>query len=501
MTRPAAGLYRGMPRASETTSVPFSRLAGVVAALAVPPAAVFLVLWGEDWLDPLSTLLGVALSVAALAYLVRRHLSILEQLRAQVETLTERWPAATPSAAPPLDYPVTIAGLARAIAELERNWGRRGDELRGLVAIHEAILDASPDPLILIDAARQVTRANTAARELFGSTIEGRDLASVIRHPDVLEGADECLANRRSARIVELDWPGPPERHFSVRFARLPAPIASRDERGGTILLVLRDVSPLKQAERMRADFVANVSHELRTPLSAILGFIETLRGPARDDTAARERFLGIMHEQTQRMARLVRDLLSLSRIEESEHTPPTDAVEIGRIIGSVADTLMIQAKARNVAIELDLAHDLPTIVGDADQLAQVLQNLIDNAIKYAKSNGKVRIVARTASQPPPRVAASSNAAGTESSAWISVAVADDGEGIPREHLPRLTERFYRVDAARSRQLGGTGLGLAIVKHILNRHRGGLTVDSEPGRGSVFTVWLPSMGAPPARSL
>jgi two-component system phosphate regulon sensor histidine kinase PhoR len=250
----------------------------------------------------------------------------------------------------------------------------------------------------------------------------------------------------------------------------------------------------------MRADFVANVSHELRTPLSALLGFTETLRGPARDDAVARDRFLGIMHEQAQRMTRLVRDLLSLSRIEESEHTPPTERVELGRVLGSVVDTALFQAKAKGVTIEVEITAGLPPLIGDADQLAQVFQNLIDNAVKYGKPNGKVRVNARAADTAPPRVAAASGAgraAELPVVGWISVAIGDDGDGIPREHLPRLTERFYRVDAARSRQLGGTGLGLAIVKHILNRHRGALAIDSEPGRGSVFSVWLPVIQTAP----
>jgi two-component system phosphate regulon sensor histidine kinase PhoR len=255
---------------------------------------------------------------------------------------------------------------------------------------------------------------------------------------------------------------------------------------------VLHDVTALKQAERMRADFVANVSHELRTPLSALLGFTETLRGPAKDDAPARERFLGIMHEQAQRMTRLVRDLLSLSRIEELEHTPPTENVDLRRVVGSVVDTLGLQAKAKSVAVEVDIAADVPPVTGDADQLAQVVQNLLDNAIKYARAGGQVRIAGRKLAGAPPRIAASAARGRLPAPDWwVSLAVGDDGEGIAREHLPRLTERFYRVDAARSRQLGGTGLGLAIVKHILNRHRGGVAVDSEPGRGSVFTVWLP----------
>jgi two-component system phosphate regulon sensor histidine kinase PhoR len=214
----------------------------------------------------------------------------------------------------------------------------------------------------------------------------------------------------------------------------------------------------------MRADFIANASHELRTPLSTLIGFLETLAGPAREDTEARARFLPIMLEQARRMARLVSDLLSLSRIELHEHTPPTGRVDLTAILHGVADALEIKAKNRGMAIRIE-ADRLPPVLGDADELAQVFQNLIDNAVKYGSRNSEVRVMAGPAE-------------------------VDRGEGIPREHLPRLTERFYRVDSARSRELGGTGLGLAIVKHIVNRHRGHLEIESAPGEGSRFTVYL-----------
>ncbi len=476
------------------TRVPLPRLARVVTLVETPVFVALLVLvWGE-WLAPLPGLLALLSTTAATAYIVRRHLASLEALRMQVEKLARAEPGDR-DYTPAIEIPTTVPGLGQAVAELDRSWVRRGEELRALIGANEAILEAIPDPLILIDARQRVTRGNSAARAMFGETIAGRDLAATLRHPDVLEAAEEGSAGRSTSRIVEFTWPGPPERHFSVRFALLPRLLPY----GSDMLLIMRDVTALKQVEKMRADFVANVSHELRTPLSAIVGFTETLRGAAREDREARERFLGIMHEQSQRMSRLVRDLLSLSRIEQSEHTVPTEQVEIARVVGSVADTLLLQAKAKGSVIELDLGHDLPAIIGDSDQLAQVFQNLLDNAVKYGKANGKVRVVARTAAAPPPRVAASVIPKSTERpAAWISVAIADDGEGIPREHLPRLTERFYRVDPARSRQLGGTGLGLAIVKHILNRHRGTLAIDSEPGRGSVFTVWLPVGAARPA---
>jgi two-component system phosphate regulon sensor histidine kinase PhoR len=227
----------------------------------------------------------------------------------------------------------------------------------------------------------------------------------------------------------------------------------------------------------MRADFVANASHELKTPIAGIMGFIETLRGPARDDADARERFLVIMAEQADRMRRLVDDLLMLSRIEQHEHARPDSAVDVGRVLESVRDLLQLKASSRKVAVELTVDPALPEAIGDHDELIVVFQNLIDNAIKYARPATVVKVAARPLGRDR-----------------LAVAVSDEGDGIPATHLPRLTERFYRVDNARSRQLGGTGLGLAIVKHVVNRHRGRLDIQSTPGKGSVFTVTLPIVG-------
>jgi two-component system phosphate regulon sensor histidine kinase PhoR len=252
---------------------------------------------------------------------------------------------------------------------------------------------------------------------------------------------------------------------------RLPRAAAD----GSLALVVLHDTTALRRAERMRADFVANASHELKTPIAGLAGFIETLRGPARDDVSARERFLGIMAEQADRMRRLVDDLLMLSRIEQHEHSRPDAEVDLARVLAGVGDLLQLKASSRKVTVELDVAPALPRAVGDYDELTIVFQNLIDNAIKYAKPATTVKVTARSLEQGS-----------------VSVAVSDEGDGIPAAHLPRLTERFYRVDTARSRQLGGTGLGLAIVKHVVNRHRGRLEIQSTPGKGSVFTVTLPA---------
>jgi two-component system, OmpR family, phosphate regulon sensor histidine kinase PhoR len=239
----------------------------------------------------------------------------------------------------------------------------------------------------------------------------------------------------------------------------------------------------------MRADFIANASHELRTPLTTLTGFIETLRGPAREDAEARERFLAIMHEQAARMIRLVEDLLSLSRIELNEHVMPQGRVALGPLLHHLADALELRAGERGMCIRLDLPPDLPDVLGDRDELAQVFQNLVDNGIKYGRAASEITVATATGVRPL-------YSGDTGGSAFVSVAVRDRGEGIAREHLPRLTERFYRVDTARSREMGGTGLGLAIVKHILNRHRGFLEIESTPGMGSVFTVFLRPAAAP-----
>ncbi|MFV0302806.1 MAG: sensor histidine kinase, partial [Paracoccus sp. (in: a-proteobacteria)] len=253
---------------------------------------------------------------------------------------------------------------------------------------------------------------------------------------------------------------------------------------GEGALIALADGSAIEQAGQMRRDFVANVSHELRTPLTALIGFIETLRGPARDDADARSRFLGIMETEAGRMNRLVGDLLSLSRVESDERHRPSGRVELAGLIRGVIDTLAQRAEAAGVRLQPDLPGGEVWVTGDADQLVQVFQNLIENALKYGGSGGWVGITLRHVAHEPR----------LRGPGW-SVLVEDRGDGIEALHLPRLTERFYRVDAHRSRAQGGTGLGLAIVKHIVHRHRGELRIESERGRGSRFTVILPERGA------
>ena len=335
------------------------------------------------------------------------------------------------------------------------------------------IFDNLPEPVLVLDAKRTVVSANRAAFDLLGQTIEGGDLALALRQPAALTAAGLALSGETPGP-VEIKMSIGTERTFEVRAAPVPG------DDGLRAVLTLHDTTGEKRAEDMRADFVANVSHELRSPLASLLGFVETLRGPAKEDEEARGRFLSIMQSEAERMARLIDDLLSLSRVEADEHILPRDAVALPSLLGRAADVIRNRADARAMTVTLAMPDDLPDVAGDGDQLMQVFQNLLDNAVKYGHPETDIAVAEAMVDRVP-----GTNRGG------VAVSVTDHGDGIPAHDLTRLTERFYRVDKARSRSLGGTGLGLAIVKHIVGRHRGRMTVTSEEGVGSTFTVTLP----------
>jgi len=389
--------------------------------------------------------------------------------------------AADPAARPEVEtWAPSVRELWLALGRWARSSNARLKLREDDLGAARAVLAALPEPLLLLDARRRVVRANAAAEALLGDRLLERDLAGGLRHPALLAAADAVLRGEGD-RTVEFELSAPVERHLSARLA----PLSPHTAEGAAAVLLLNDLTALKRSEQQRSDFVANASHELRTPLASLVGFIETLRGPAREDRAAGDRFLAIMADQAARMRRLVDDLLSLSRIEMNEHRPPTGAVELGPLVHAVADVLEQRAQARDMRIVLSLPAGLPPVLGDADELSQVFQNLIDNAIKYGATGTEITVNAFRSERPLPGPRSAARAA-------IAVAVRDRGAGIAHEQLPRLTERFYRVDAARSRELGGTGLGLAIVKHIVNHHRGALDIESELGQGSTFTVHFPA---------
>ncbi len=460
--------------------VPPGRLIAAAAVLSAPAALVLAGLAAASLLAPGPAVLAWLAVAVLTAAVVQPHLADLAALSRWMRSL-----AAGIDAPPPRPrQEQLVSEMAAAVNQLRRQWQQQQSDLAAAACWHETLFDSLPDPLVLLAEGRRVVRLNQAARAAFGRDFTGRDLAAVLRDPEVLEAADTVLAGT-AGRETEFTLPVPVSRTFVARVERLGAGAAD----GTRAILALHDITTSRRIEQMRADFVANASHELRTPLSTLLGFIETLRGPARDDEEARERFLAIMFEQASRMARLVNDLLSLSRIELNEHSPPSDRIDLCRIVDTAVAAMLPLAQAKGMTLAAHCTPGIALVLGQADELAQLVQNLLDNAVKYGRDGTPVEISLTMPDQLP------AAAAQFVPGACVALVVSDQGEGIAREHLPRLTERFYRVDTARSRKLGGTGLGLAIVKHIINRHRGMLAIDSVPGRGSTFTVYLPTTQA------
>jgi two-component system phosphate regulon sensor histidine kinase PhoR len=329
------------------------------------------------------------------------------------------------------------------------------------------LVDALDVAAIVVDAGDAVVAANAAAREIAPALRVGAQLAMALRAPQVLD----ALAQARAAAAAQTaQWRerGAVERMIAVRVA----PLASAP---GALALTLSDLTEAHRLERMRSDFVANASHELRTPLASLLGFIETLQGPAREDAAARARFLDIMRAQAARMSRLIDDLLSLSRIEQRAHVRPRDAVDLADVARHVVETLGPLAARRGATIAL--AAEPAVVAGDRDELVRMTENLVENALKYGvdPASGATRVEVGVSAE------------GRDA----RLSVRDFGPGVAPEHLPRLTERFYRVDPGKSRAEGGTGLGLALVKHVAARHGGRLTVTSRLGEGAAFAVAIP----------
>jgi two-component system, OmpR family, phosphate regulon sensor histidine kinase PhoR len=344
----------------------------------------------------------------------------------------------------------------------------RPDPLPGIAATLAA-LDA---PMLLLNADAVVLWENKAAEKALGLLPIGSHLSARLRSPGILDMVRETIATGEPNQIEHSERL-PSERVYLLRIAPVLTPALSEGavEPEQLFLLSFRDISELRRLDRMRSDFVANASHELRTPLASLRGFIETLQGPAKSDPGAHERFLGIMLDQATRMSRLVDDLLSLSRLELKSHIAPDQSVELQPVIRHVRDTLQPLADELGVEIRMNLPEEQVEVLGDRDELVQVFENLIENACKYGQEGKFVDVVLRNEPSKP-----------------VEVSVIDRGPGIPAEHVPRLTERFYRVSVADSRSKKGTGLGLAIVKHILTRHRARLIVRSEIGKGTDFTV-------------
>jgi len=355
-----------------------------------------------------------------------------------------------------------------------------------LDSVAPAIIDSLPDALLAVDQDLTVMETNKAARHLLGEGLRGRNIGLSLRRPAALEAIEDALQKDETVSL-ELSLLTPGEQFFIMQVIPLTLisdreahPAVNSDLVGGAVV-ILHDITTQRRSEQMRADFVTNASHELRTPLASLVGFIETLQTAAAEDAEARTRFLDIMARESGRMSRLIDDLLSLSRIELDEHIQPEGVVLMDQVLKSVAEALEQRALNHQMSIEITLPNDSPAIRGDTDQITQVFQNLVDNAIKYGAEGSvievKGRAIARLSETGLP---------------GLAIDVINQGDVIPATLLPRLTDRFYRVDSARSRTLGSTGLGLAIVKHIVSRHRGTLAFKSDSETGTKVTVSLPT---------
>ena len=392
------------------------------------------------------------------------------------------------AAIPPVGVADKGAGIAmmesaRVISADGRQDGQSVAPHQDAAAVLAAMLAALPEPVLLIGRDRRVIIANAPARDLLGARIEGAPALAHLRQPETVAALE--------AALDALDKPDAGAQSFTARkvvidanresvYRMVARPLAPKAGIAG-VLVSFHDISHIEEAEQQRRDFVANVSHELRSPLTVLAGFIETLQTSARDDALAREEFLDIMAREARRMAGLVDDLLSLSRVESTEKIRPRDPVSIPEVLQATLAALRPQIETAGVAITLPDDSDVDMLPGDRAQLVQVFHNLIENALKYGAGGGQIDIGLQRCDAPPPGM----------DGPVVKISITDYGAGIDPIHLPRVTERFYRVGGDRARENGGTGLGLAIVKHIVNRHRGRLSIRSMPGQGSSFTVVLP----------
>ncbi len=382
--------------------------------------------------------------------------------------------------APDLTFLNNVEDLSRAVEQLHKSWNQRRVQLENMLAESKILIDSLPDILIMLDRDLNVIRTNSTAQMAFGGYMK-ENISQLLHAPEFRKHLEGVIAERKG-RSTEYAIPDPEMKDYMVRIEPLPVYAPT----GIALIVALHDITELKRTEQTFADFVANASHEIRTPLTSIIGFVETLQTSAKSDAKAQEEFLALMALQAQKMSTLVTDLLSLSKIERRLRTIPATPVKIGPILQGCVQDAEAVAKKRKIGLVLNLPKNLPSILGDSEELTLVFNNLLSNAIKYSPEGSSITVSAREGEFILPH-----DTLIRAKRPCLAISVTDTGAGIPREHLPRLTERFYRVDSARTKDIAGTGLGLSIVKQVLERHRGVLHIESHVGKGSTFTAVLP----------
>lgn len=378
--------------------------------------------------------------------------------------------------APPVPLDPSFRTLVKAISHFAQYQQLRVSQLRRYLQQEQSLIESLNEPVLFLNHERFILRANRAAYRLLGEKILNSDIAQWLTPAQIIPAIQQVLQGEILSPFG-LTIEKPVTHHLQAQLNLLPQTDHYPGHDQIALLLILQDITPLKKMEESRLDFIAQISHELRTPLVSLLGFIETIRGPAKNDSEAVDRFLGIMSEQANRMANLVTDLLALSKAELQEHEAPTTPVNIIKLLGNLLAAIELRAQEKEITLFVDAPRELADVPGDADQLQRAIQNLIENAMKYGASPGQIDIIARIEKHKDGQM--------------VAISVRDYGEGLTQEQLARLSERFYRTEQAKAKKIPGTGLGLAIVKHIVKRHRGRLTVASEVGQGTTFTILLP----------
>jgi two-component system phosphate regulon sensor histidine kinase PhoR len=449
-----------------------TKLFKAVGLISLAPTTVILVYALLGRLSLEHAAIAIMLIVCFTAIFIHPYISNISALTDYVKALAQDRKTDEPD----LSFLNNLEELSGAVEELHNSWEARRNQLEAAVAENKIVIEVLPDALFILDKEQRIVRTNGMARLMFGHRIIHKKLEEVLPVTDLIN-AVENVTQVKDVEFQRMD--GEIKRDFIAKVTKFPASSPSTTD----VIVTLHDLTLLKQIRKMQADFVANASHEMKTPLASIIGLTETLQSAAKDDIEARDEFLKIIYDQANRMKKLVEDLLSLSKIE-ADTTPPADKVDLVRVIAESTKHCEWAAKQKNVRIRIDIKNDLPIILGDEGQLGQVMNNLISNAIKYGHSDSEVLVEAKITRKLPVDLSEKFDKA-------IEISVIDQSEGIAPEHLPRLTERFYRVDSGRSKKLGGTGLGLAIVKHIMNRHSGTLDIKSKTGMGSIFSIYLP----------
>lgn len=461
---------------NEERQIPFKMLMKGTSIILLAPAMLMAIFVIMDEIKPETAYYGMIFIFVMSIIFVRPYIANLSSLTYYVKQLSLDKKAS----APDLSFLNNVEELSSAVEQLHTSWGNRKRQLETALAESKILIDSLPDIILMLDKKQKIIKINSRAKVVFGGKYFDKVINDIVDDEEINAIVTMVLEDGQG-RDAEIRLEKPTFTTYFVRIERFPV----YSQGGIAVIVILHDVTKQKETERMLSDFVANASHEIRTPLTSIMGFIETLQTSAKDDGEVRDKFLGIMSGQAERMSKLVSGLLSISQLERNINTRPTGKVNIAHLLREAQSYMSISADEKDMTINLELDDEIKNITGDTGELSQIIENLLSNAIKYGRNSSIISMKAKIIKNDFKNIHNLKNA-----KKILSIKFQDESEGIAKEHIPRLTERFYCVDQARTRKIGGTGLGLSIVHYIIERHKGALLIESEVGIGSTFTILL-----------